>query len=792
MVMAFEDWIEDSKHIVINNGDQIWESSSLITMITQGKNIETYIQNKNQELREKYISDGCDPYRQKINEMNREIGRLEKSYTEINDVNVILDNYRKDIESLNKYFTTAEEQMDIKQLLLSYSSEGKFNRDKPLKNLTAEPKGFFNRLLHGKKHKKAQQALVAFIEKYEKDNIPDKISKCEDTSVQDCLKEDTSVQDCLKYKFMAITQNDSHQTSIWSDKIKQRSDKLESEKNEKEKAKDTNEQKLKEEQSGREESFNKSLAKEGILGREKTTIINFCKEIRDEILNPKTLKIADYVECLDSLSDEEIVMFNIGLRGGKSIANKTKNVLDYNGLICGEDTNQWLLREEKVQNSDEGKYEIFSPLLSVKEAKEIMPKLMADLDRAHVSSGLAIPIKATNIFKEQINDVEQSTITSDGLMKLIGGAFIKTQMKMDKLYDVQEGMHMIGIESEKDLPQVFSSLEEIKLAYPKKEYLFSGSTASDDYLPLSARAGRNGIIYATPDISYAAKYDGVTDVGKTEEGTTATGDKYVSSVIGQVYNDDVKVGFINVYKQNDNDQFFCNFGMEDCRELTGEKTSITYNIFEPNSEGKDPYTEKQAQTAINGRLTKEQAINGYIERGSNLFENNGKYYSYLSLNSETYITPDKNPLVAKIMHIRWGENEYFVPVPKEPTETMLAILNKRQAKMEDTFSHNERSDILNRMQKQKEEFNQGNIAPVRENGFIKKQQAQLVEGLGSSHLSEQKQENTEKKEMSEAKKILILQGRIQPSKHDNKTISSTQRTAPSVRDIALRQLHERI
>ena len=81
--MAFEDWIEHSKHIVINNGDQIWESSSLITMITQGKNIETYIQNKNQELREEYISDGCKPYQEKIDKINREIGRLKKSHTEI-------------------------------------------------------------------------------------------------------------------------------------------------------------------------------------------------------------------------------------------------------------------------------------------------------------------------------------------------------------------------------------------------------------------------------------------------------------------------------------------------------------------------------------------------------------------------------------------------------------------------------------------------------------------------------------------------------------------------------------
>ena len=329
------------------------------------------------------------------------------------------------------------------------------------------------------------------------------------------------------------------------------------------------------------------------------------------------------------------------------------------------------------------------------------------------------------------------------------------------LFNPQERMKALGIESEEQLPQVFGSLEEIKQQYPKEQFLFSGSTASDDHLALSARVGRNGIIYATPNISYAAKYDGVTNVGNVEG---ATGDKYVSSIIEQLSGKDVKVGFINIYAQSDDDKYFPNFGMEDYRIYVGShEPPKTYNVYEANFEGEDRYTSKQAQMAANGRLTKDQAINGYIYHHTEAHEKDGQIYFALSFNAETYVTPEKNPLKAKIMHIEFNGNEFYIPVPEHPNETIQAILNKRQAKMEDTFSHNSRQDILSRMQQQKAEFEQNIIPPVRENDFIQKRQTLLNENMSKAEPSQQSPQVVEEKtsaSMSEGKRISMLRGAI--------------------------------
>jgi hypothetical protein len=232
--------------------------------------------------------------------------------------------------------------------------------------------------------------------------------------------------------------------------------------------------------------------------------------------------------------------------------------------------------------------------------------------------------------------------------------------------------------------------------------LFSGTTASDDYPLVSARVGRNGTVYATPHIDYAARYDGVTNVGYmgVDGGFTATGDQYTSSVVGEIGDRRVKVGFINVYEQSNADKYFPNFGMEGCRKyLNGTTPSRTYDVYE----GRDGYrfadAHKQAQTDANGRLTREQAINGYIGRGYP-FEKNGKVYMPLSLNAETYVTPEKNPLRTKIMHVVFEDDdgfnklEFFMPVSDKPNETVQTILDNRAIKLEDTFSHNRRLDIL--------------------------------------------------------------------------------------------------
>lgn len=415
--------------------------------------------------------------------------------------------------------------------------------------------------------------------------------------------------------------------------------------------------------------------------------------------------ISDYVPGLESIPDDEIVMFNIGLTSGNTDLDKIDNVLKKNNLEIGDKANEWYVRREKLGGQDPGKYELFSPLMKAKDAKQIMPNLIADLDNAHVSSGLVVPIKAKELFQNLSKDININVPEIDlgDLQKFIIGAIKRRDVQFG--FETIDELQKYGIKNQEELPITFYSLEELEQQYPKDKFLFSGSTASDDFLLISSRVGRTGTVYATPNIEYAAIYDGVTNVGSIE-GTTATGNRYVSSVIGKVFDQDVKVGFINVYKQNPQDMYFSNFGMEDCRQYVGSREEP--QIFDmceydkTDKHWKDAH--RKAQSAPNKRLTRDQALNGYVYRSA-LIEIDGKKYMPFSFNSETFVTPEKNPLHTKILHIEWNGNKLFIPVNENHSQKIISkILAKRKAKIEDTFSNDFHTDVLDRLQKQKAVF----------------------------------------------------------------------------------------
>lgn len=418
--------------------------------------------------------------------------------------------------------------------------------------------------------------------------------------------------------------------------------------------------------------------------------------------------LSNYVPELDSISDDEMVLFNIGLTKRADDLIKIQNILQKNNLEFGNETNQWYIRREHSSNSDNGKIELFSPLMTAKQAKEIMPKLISDLDKEEVSKGLVVPIKAKELFENLSNKTDTPEIDQDELKKFIIGAYYYTKFaRFRPTTEDFDYLKQYGIQSRDELPKTFYSLEKLEKQYPKDEFLFSGATASDDFLLLSGRPGRTGTVYATPDIEYATLYDGVTDVGK-QEGTTATGNRYVSSIIGNLFDKDVKVGFINVYKQNPKDMFFSNFGMEDYRRFMNTTTQPkTVDMCEFNEEERKwEIAHKQAKNAPNKRLTRDQALNGYV--GSNHFINiDGKDYmpvSSLSFNSETFVTPEKNPLYEKILHIEWDGRNMFIPVNENKEHKIInAILNERKADATHTFNDGH-EDIFDRLQKQKHEY----------------------------------------------------------------------------------------
>ena len=390
------------------------------------------------------------------------------------------------------------------------------------------------------------------------------------------------------------------------------------------------------------------------------------------------MELNQYVESLDKIPDDEVVLFNFAVQDKEKFAE----ILKQKQISLGESATEWRCDKQGGGQSDSHLYDVWSPLMTAKEAKEIMPSMVEEMDKQKISSNLIVPMKAKDIFteKKEYNQPDQAWINDELIKLMTKGDYDQCTQADWKSYsqDDKEFVNELFGHSptSTEMPQEFASgattLAGIKKEFPEDQFLFSGTMVSDDYFAMSPRAGRNGTLYATPFIDYAKKYDGIYDLTGANEngGASVTGDVYKSSVIGHCDNDAVHIGFINVYRQSEDDKFFKNFGMDDARRSS------------------------------NVQLSKQEALNGYL---SNFIDAQGNPIPVKD--AETYVTEDKNPLVAKYMHIRCAKSEYFVKVPENPDELTKFLLASRQADMSDTFAKR-KPHIKNRLAEQKNIYQQ--------------------------------------------------------------------------------------
>lgn len=394
----------------------------------------------------------------------------------------------------------------------------------------------------------------------------------------------------------------------------------------------------------------------------------------------QTYKISDYVERLENIPDNEVVLFNFAVND--SLNGKFEQIMSEQGLSLGDDTSEWFCRQQGGNQSDSHLLDVWSPTMTAKEAKDIMPKLVAAMDEAKISSNIIIPMLAKDVLKDrQPCEAQTQEWVDSKIPELLTKCDYDQLQPSDwKSFDKEDKQFIHDLyESKGDImqpPEEFAAgkttLEGIKNEFPADEYLFSGTMASDDYFSMSRRAGRNGTLYATPFIDYAKKYDGIYDLGADGRGGySVTGDAYKSSAIGNIQGDSVHIGFINIYKQSEDNKFFKNFGMDDARR------------------------------SASVHLSRQDALDGYL---SNSIDGDGNPVPVRD--AETYIDKEKNPLVAKIMHIKCGKDEYYMRVPENPDELTQYLLNARQADIKDTFK-GDKSFVLERLSKQKEEFEKG-------------------------------------------------------------------------------------
>ncbi|MBR1380554.1 MAG: hypothetical protein IJ560_03115 [Alphaproteobacteria bacterium] len=628
---AFDDWAThydiNTKKKVLFSDDEIWSKpwfQGFVDTIRNGQDIEKFIDDKNKKLHDEYIQKDIE----NIAEIKTSIENSRVRIGQVDDIITSLHNFRHDIEVILTKYNKNINQDAFKDVLWSYYQQGVFDKNSHYYNkLTQPPSGIINRLTNGFSVKNRNKDLDAFFHKYEKfKNTIDNLSM-----------PDYSIKNYISGVFRAICSLDWQSCDNNTELLEKYKESLiiNKQKDEQILAR-ANNQVLEKEKSFQD---SKSIRKEDSILR------SFAQETMQEMQTPKNLDSSKYVAGLNGLQDDEMVMFNVGLLNNRLAIT---NCLYLNNLTIGRESNQWYLHLNPSESTD--RFELFSPLMTVKDAKQVLPKLIADFDRAQVSSGLVVPIKAKQLFASFNKHPEKTEIQYHDLESFIYGVMLKQRLPSHPQY--AEKVQEFGYRSSDDLPHAFWSLNEISTKYPKDKFLFSGTTASDDYLLLSGRAGRTGTIYATPNIEYAKIYDGCTDVGG-QEGTTATLNRYVSSIIGNVSGADVHCGFINVYKRNPNDMYFPNFGMEDYR--------ITNRML------------------TNNEVTNDDK-------------------------AETFVTPEKNPLVEKFLHIKWKQEQFFVPVNENKDNKIIqTILNNRKANPRDTFYYD---DVFTRLQKQEKEYKQ--------------------------------------------------------------------------------------
>lgn len=701
----FDEWASKQSLISDGNETRLWEQpffADILKNINNPEKIEEIIQQKNQTLTTQYITERLPNLEENKAQWQSSIKQCETHTENANATNRTINAFAADVNKLVEMYPP-ERQPEIKAILQEYITSNTFPKHLEQK-LTGKPKGLIGKLKHGKKIKQANEFFEEFKQKYTAVNISGKLEELKNnnnsddsyyilkTKVENVVKMDTPALVASIQSFKTYIQSNQTQIETFEKNIQTQQNFL--------------------------QKINENIANSTAIKADD----DFIRQTVTSLAHPDKTKtssnISDYVERLDKLPDDELIILNIGLAAGNNSTAIT-NVLAANGLQAGTNTNEWMVRQETLQNSDKDRHELFSPILTVKDAKEILPQLVADFDRLNLTSGLIVPMVAKDVLKDtpevSISQEEINAGLDNFIKKAIVSAKIATAAGLPPQEQLDAIYAQLGVKSKDELPKTYTSVDQIKKVYTKDECLFTGTMASDDHLDLSARVGRNGTVYATPHIDYAKIYDGAEAM---QFGASATGDSYVNTTIGQYNGENVRLGFINIYAQSPDDKYFKNFGMEEYRKDKKSKvTEATCNVCEQR-DGQLVDAQRQITYSSSLVLPREQAINGYVESGKAPITIGDKEYVTLSENAETYVTPEKNPLKTKIMHIQYGGNgspaqNLYIEVPQEPDKFISQLLASRKADMKTTFSTNKRGDVLERFTAQQREFKAGIVHPAR-------------------------------------------------------------------------------
>ncbi len=585
-------WNTERQYIM----DKPWYDD-FIKVLREHGDLEDFLKEKNAKVYHDYMQDKAGFAFNNKKKYEPELKKAEenlKTFDERADIAVYFYNMVKTLKDAYP----EDKKSQLQYVLYSYLNEGKFN-EHLVANLKASPSGLIDKIKNGAKVSKANQIFEQFMETCQKRQIAENY-KDASYSVKNCLYEVADLR-CknLKY-YREIMQSDrqSFENTVQS-----------------------NQGLVSSQQSSidtYERIFQNELAPK--LEKEDKIIRQFAENMKSPQELKQTKSAETFLNDIKSLNDDETVFFNFMMHPKKRFETMMQEL----GFEIGSGTDKWMCYVN--ENGTSKKSEVWSPVMTVKEARKIMPLILDNMEISGIKhQGVIMPIS-----EEKLKDIRK------------GGNEVVPQ------FNFQQALTDF-------LKECQTSENKYTQSQIEKEYmetsLFNGTMVSDDYFPWSKRAGRNGVVYAGVNLGYVLQYDGART-----NGTSGTTDFYMPTKIGEIEVDgeraNVTVGFVNVYEQAKGvDRFYPNFGMED------------------------------------------NAI---------------PYFGRPEMDSETFVTPQKNPLKAKFMHICIGGGSgFFYKIPDTPSPFVQYILDQRKGDVRNTFQFSSGYSPLARLYTQADEVDNG-------------------------------------------------------------------------------------
>lgn len=593
---------------------------ALLDAISNGRGIDGFLKNR-RDLHVAALK--VDVFYAKLNQSIQEykdiIQQNQEILAELDKIEKLMDEYVKekqellnDFQKIKQLYGNHRLGMVLKNFLEDYKYDGEFDRNS-LKILLSNPDKM-KRIFYGKKIKSFQSKLASFVEKYQTKELYNIVKKYFPNNVSsgfENYKPELERQKIIKSRI--VEQDKESLSGAISSKL------------------------------DKEQEWEQKIDKEANAIRE------FSAKLADDICNPKDLVVSEWVERLADMDDEEMVMFDISTGAGyRDYSNQdakrrtvVNNIMKYNCLQKGPETKNWFV--DRGCDTVFEELELFSPIMRVRDAKKIIPKLCCDLLDAGVADNLVVAMRPNELLH---NCPERKEAEVESALDVIMNA-----MKNKEINWYSTKTRHLGFEK-----------------YPDDEYLFSGSMIPDDYKFLSRRQGRCGISFATQNFNYAFSYAALSSIlsNPSDKGAdvahreSVTQDRYPERYSLSWNGKRVYVGFVNVYQRSSTDRFYPNFGLEHALA---------------NKDG--------------------------MKHG---FDNTRKI--------ETFVTPEKNPLVDKLLCVVWNKQGFILPMygqeyPDRVKNALQKVSEMYKGGMQDTLPYLEFGKRLERFQKQKEEFEGG-------------------------------------------------------------------------------------